>query len=78
MTTLSLVILNIVWWKAIVLGAVAYLFCAQQFGARWIERIAFVVALFAICVWIEALPAAAEMKSIAGQLIEEIRRSVRH
>lgn len=76
MTTLSLVVLNIVWWKALVVGAIAYVFCAQRFGGRWIERIAFVVALFAICVWIEALPPAAELKSSIKQLVEDVRRTL--
>ncbi len=75
MITLSLLILNIVWWKALVVGAIAYVFCAQRFGARWIERIAFALALFAIAVWIEALPSAADMQSFARQAAESIRQS---
>lgn len=77
MTTLSLAVLNIVWWKAIVIGALAYVFCAQGFAAKWIERIAFILALLAICVWVEALPSGPEIKSFMKQLIEEARESLR-
>lgn len=77
MITLSLMVLTIVSWKAIVLGAVGYLFCVQQFGAKWIERIAFLLALLAIGVWIEALPSAAEMKAFAERSIEDVRAAIR-
>jgi hypothetical protein len=77
MTMLSLMVLMIVWWKAIIVGAIAYLFCAQRFGVRWIERIAFALALFAICVWVEALPSAAEIKAHAKQVVEEAHSTFR-
>jgi hypothetical protein len=68
---------NVVWWKAFVVGAIAYLICVQRFGVRWIERIAFVLALFAICVWIEALPPAHDVKTSIVQFLEDIRQSIR-
>lgn len=77
MATLSLLILTVVWWKAIIVGVVAYIFCAQRFGVKWIERIAFALGLFAICVWIEALPPPAEMKVSSKQVIEDVRSAFR-
>jgi hypothetical protein len=67
------VVLNIVWWKAIAVGAIAYIFHVQRFGAYWIERIAFVLAFVAICVWIEVLPSGPEMRSFIKQVLESVR-----
>ena len=77
LAAVSLIVLNVVWWKAFIVGAIAYLFCVQRFGVRWIERIAFVLALFAICVWIEALPPAHDVKVSLAQFVDDIRQAIR-
>jgi hypothetical protein len=67
----ALLIFQTVWWKALVVSMICYVLCVQGFGKRWIERIAFVLAFYAVATWIDAFPDPSELK---GAILDAYKR----
>jgi hypothetical protein len=74
----ALCLLDVVFWKALVIAAGVLLLLVNQIAVRLFERFAIVLVISAVLVWIEALPAPSEMRRGARTLWDAGMTSLRH